>query len=126
MIDWFDSFDYVNLENVNKEELEKYEQKYIRVNTTNFKKDQFDVIFDLPEAMLSEKEYHEHQIENSIWGFLQSMWNIKEPKLIFVLEKTCREIKSLMTLISDENLNQIYSKESELDEFKLMAGLGNI
>lgn len=111
---------------MNKEELEKYEQKYIRVNTTNFKKDQFDVIFDLPEAMLSEKEYHEHQIENSIWGFLQSMWNIKEPKLIFVLEKTCREIKSLMTLISDENLNQIYSKESELDEFKLMAGLGNI
>jgi len=61
--------------------------------------------------MLSEKEYHEHQIENSIWGFLQSMWNIKDPKGQFIVERTCKELKILMNNISEENLKQIYCKE---------------
>ena len=48
------------MERVNQEELDKYEQKFARVKSTNFKRDQFDVIFDLPEDMLSEKEIHEN------------------------------------------------------------------
>ena len=31
-----------------------------------------------------------------------------------------------MNNISEENLRLIYHKDQELDEFKLMAGLGNI
>ena len=39
MIKWFEILDYTNLDNLNKEELEKYEQKFIWTNSTNFKKD---------------------------------------------------------------------------------------
>lgn len=44
---------------ISKEDLDKYEQKYILVNSPNFKVDKFDVIFEIPEDKLTSVEAHE-------------------------------------------------------------------
>lgn len=85
------------------------------VNTCNFKKDQFDVIFDVPEDSLSPVEMHETQIINSFWAFIQCVWNLRSQQATPIQIELSEKLKEFLELIKEENLKSMFDVSLDVD-----------
>lgn len=112
--------------------IDTYDRKFMIVPNLNFKKDQFDSIFDFPSDVLTKVERVDEECENEIWSIILNNWKRKQTienkdQIIACLESMKR---ILATLLSTENLNAYLNPDnfdpSNFDHYKFMSLLGNI